>query len=98
MTDHPDIRVAPVDASMRAALLALGVQDAQYDFVGRIGASLPDAEACEGSEPMAIVHQGQPIGFYRLEKHPRSIADMDFERPAVGLRSFFIDARWQGRG
>lgn len=98
MTSRPDIRVLPIDASMRPALLALVVHDAQYDFVGRIAASLPDAERCEGSEPMAIVHDGEPIGFYRLEHHPRSIADMDFPRPTVGLRSFFVGARWQGQG
>jgi RimJ/RimL family protein N-acetyltransferase len=98
MPDHPDIRVSPVDASLRAALLSLRVNDEQYDFVGRIAASLPDAEACEGSEPMVILRNGEPIGFYRLERHARSIADIDFERTTVGLRSFFIDARWQGQG
>lgn len=95
---EPAIRVVPVDATHRAALLALGVHEAQYDFVGRIAASLPDAEACEGSEPMVILRDGEPVGFYRLEHRPRSIADMDFARPTVGLRSFFVDARWQGQG
>lgn len=102
MAEHlpptPDIRVAPVDARIRTALLQLGVNDAQYDFVGHIAASLPDAEACKGSEPMAILCDGEPIGFYRIETHPRSIADMDFVRPTLGLRSFFVDARWQGQG
>jgi RimJ/RimL family protein N-acetyltransferase len=79
-------------------LLALGVHDEQYAFVGRIDASLADAEACEGSEPMAILRNGEPIGFYRLEHRARSIADMDFDRATVGLRSFFIDAQWQGQG
>ncbi|WP_109124732.1 GNAT family N-acetyltransferase [Dyella sp. C11] len=98
MTERPDIRVVPVNASIRAALLVLGVSEEQYDFVGRIGASLPDAEACHGSEPMAILRDGEPIGFYRLEQHATSIADRAFERPTVGLRSFFIDTRWQGQG
>jgi RimJ/RimL family protein N-acetyltransferase len=47
---------------------------------------------------MAILRNGEPIGFYRLEFHARSIADMDFDRATVGLRSFFIDTRWQGQG
>ena len=98
MPDRPDIRVLPVDASLHAALLALAVHEAQYDFVGRIAASLADARMCEGSEPMAILHGDEPIGFYRLEHRPRSIADLSFEQPTVGLRSFFIDARWQGQG
>ncbi|WP_235186606.1 GNAT family N-acetyltransferase [Dyella japonica] len=87
-----------MDASLRPALLALGVSDEQYAFVGRIDASLADAEACEGSEPMAILRNGEPIGFYRLERHARSVADMPFDHTTVGLRSFFIDARWQGQG
>ncbi|AIF46261.1 hypothetical protein HY57_02840 [Dyella japonica A8] len=98
MTDHPHVQVVPVDASLRPALLALGVSDEQYAFVGRIDASLADAEACEGSEPMAILRNGEPIGFYRLERHARSVADMPFDHTTVGLRSFFIDARWQGQG
>jgi len=98
MPDCPDIRVRPVDASLRPALLELVVREEQYDFVGPVAVSLADAEACEGSEPMAILRDGAPIGFYRLEHRPRSIADMDFERATVGLRSFFIDARWQGQG
>lgn len=98
MPGRPDIRVQPVDASLRPALLELAVHDAQYDFVGPVAVSLVDAEACEGSEPMAILRDGAPIGFYRLEHRPRSIADMAFEQATVGLRSFFIDARWQGQG
>ncbi|RDI99199.1 GNAT family N-acetyltransferase [Dyella solisilvae] len=98
MTDRPDIQVVPVDAPLRPALLALGVHDEQYAFVGRVADSLADAESCEGSEPMAVLCDGEPIGFYRVEKHARTLAGVDFEHPTLGLRSFFIDARWQGRG
>jgi RimJ/RimL family protein N-acetyltransferase len=98
MSNRPDIRVSPVEAQFRPALLALTVHEAQYDFVGRIAASLPDAEACEGSEAMVILGDGEPIGFYRVELYARSIAGIDFARVTLGLRSFFIDARWQGRG
>lgn len=98
MPDCPDIRVRPVDASLRPALLELVVHEAQYDFVGHIATSLADAALCEGSEAMAILREDEPIGFYRLEHRPRSIADMTFEHTTVGLRSFFIDARWQGQG
>lgn len=94
----PEIKVVPVDASLRPALLGLGVSDEQYAFVGRIDASLADAQACEGSEAMAILRNGEPIGFYRLEQHARTIADMPFDHTTIGLRSFFIDSRWQGQG
>jgi len=98
MPDRPDIRVRPVDASLRPALLELAVHEAQYDFVGHIAASLADAASCESSEAMAILRDGEPIGFYRLEHRAGSVADMVFQRATVGLRSFFIDARWQGQG
>lgn len=98
MPDRPDIRVVPADAARYPALLQLQVHEPQRDFVGPIAVSLADAAQCEGSEAMAILCDGEPIGFYRIETQARSIADRDFERPTLGLRSFFIDARWQGRG
>jgi len=98
MPDRPDIRVVPADAARYPTLLQLQVHESQRDFVGPIAVSLADAAQCEGSEAMAILCDGEPIGFYRIEKQARSIADRDFERPTLGLRSFFIDARWQGRG
>jgi RimJ/RimL family protein N-acetyltransferase len=98
MSDHPDIRVVPADPARYPTLLQLQVHGPQRDFVGPIAVSLADAAQCEGSQAMAILCDDEPIGFYRIEMQPRSIADRDFERPAVGLRSFFIDARWQGKG
>lgn len=98
MSAHPDIRVAPVDAALRPALLLLAVDETQQPFVSPIAVTLIDAELCSGSEPIAILCDGAPIGFYRIETQPRCIADRDFPRPALGLRSFFIDARWQRRG
>jgi RimJ/RimL family protein N-acetyltransferase len=98
MPADPDIRVLPADTALRPALLKLYVDEAQYSYVGRIVDSLADADACEGSEPMAILCGVEPIGFYRVERNARSIAGIDFERATLGLRSFFVDARWQGRG
>ena len=98
MSDCPDIRVEPADAVRYPSLLQLQVLEPQRDFVGPIAVSLADAAQCPGSEAMAILCDGEPIGFYRIEQQARSIADRDFARPTLGLRSFFIDARWQGRG
>ncbi|MHA6205597.1 GNAT family N-acetyltransferase [Dyella soli] len=98
MPDQPDIRVAPVDAALRPALLRLGVHDAQRDFVGDIADLLADAESCPGSEPMAILRGDVPVGYYRLEAQARVVAGRDFEQSTLGLRAFFIDRRWQGRG
>lgn len=98
MHNEPDIRVAPVEASLRQAVLHLRVHEAQRDFVGHIADLLADAESCDGSEPMAILHGAMPIGYYRIETRARCIAGRDFVRPTLGLRAFFIDREWQGRG
>ncbi|RDS81320.1 GNAT family N-acetyltransferase [Dyella psychrodurans] len=98
MPDLPAIRVVPVTPEWRHALLQLRVTAPQRDFVSDIEPSLSDAENCPGSEPMAILYNEEPVGYYRIEAHAGSLADRDFDRPAVGLRSFFIDHRWQGRG
>lgn len=98
MRKPPTIRVVPVSAEWRAALLQLRVTPPQRDFVSDIEASLLDAENCPGSAPMAILRDDEPVGYYRIEASAQSIADRDFDRPALGLRSFFIDHRWQGQG
>ena len=96
MHNEPDIRVAPVQASHRAALLGLRVHEAQRDFVGDIANLLADADSCPSSEPMTILRGDTPIGFYRIETQARCITGGDFVRPTLGLRSFFIDREWQG--
>ncbi|TAM60259.1 MAG: GNAT family N-acetyltransferase [Rhodanobacter sp.] len=92
------IRIAPVDATVRQALLGLGVRPRQRDCVGAIADLLADAASCPGCEPMAILHGDTPVGYYRIDANARSVAGRDFDLPALGLRAFFIDAAWQGRG
>ncbi len=92
------LRVVPASLVPEAALLGLRVTPAQRHFVGRIGDLLADAASRPGCEPMAIVRQGRPIGFYCIETVPRVVAGRDFDRPTLGLRGFFIDDRWQGKG
>jgi GNAT superfamily N-acetyltransferase len=98
MHNEPDIQVAPVATSFREVLLGLRVHEAQRNFVGDIADLLADAESCPGSEPMTILRGDMPIGYYRIETQARCIVGRDFERPTLGLRAFFIDYRWQGRG
>jgi RimJ/RimL family protein N-acetyltransferase len=98
MPDRAAIRVVPVSPEWRDALLSLRVTEPQRDFVSDIEPSLSDAERCPGSTPMAILCGEIPVGYYRIEAHARSLTGRDFDRPALGLRSFFIDHRWQGRG
>lgn len=97
MTDFPALSVIPVDDTVRAALLELAVAPDQHRFVGRIVDLLADADSRHDCAPMAILQEGYPIGFYSLEHNPRVIVGRDFAEPALGLRGFFIDSRWQGR-
>ena len=97
-SEDSSIRVVPVDAALRPALLGLGVQPAQSDWVRVIADLLADVALCPGSEPMAILRGDTPVGYYRIEPNARSVAGHDFAVPALGLRAFFIDAGWQGRG
>jgi RimJ/RimL family protein N-acetyltransferase len=79
-------------------VLELRVRPDQADYVSPVQVTLLDAEQCPGSTPMAILCDETPMGFYRIELHAGSVADRDFEVPALGLRSFFLDQAWQGRG
>ncbi|MEO8999686.1 MAG: GNAT family N-acetyltransferase [Rhodanobacter sp.] len=98
MPEHPAICVMPVDPELRPALLRLRVQPAQLDDVGAIDSLLADVALCPGSEPMAIMHGGTPVGYYRIEPNARSVARRDFGMSTLGLRAFFIDTDWQHRG
>jgi len=98
MLEHPIIRVAPVDARLHQALLGLRVLPTQCRWIGAIANLLADVVLCHGSEPMAILRDDTAVGYYRIEPSARSVAGRDFELPARGLCSFFIDADWQGQG
>ena len=98
MLEHPVIRVALVDARLRQALLGLRVLPTQRRWIGAIANLLADVAQCHSSEPMAILRDDTPVGYYRIEPSARSVAGRDFELPALGLCSFFIDVNWQGRG
>jgi RimJ/RimL family protein N-acetyltransferase len=98
MEESPSLRVMPVTPELRPALLPLRVTAPQREFVSDIAPSLDDAERCPGSTPMVILRNEEPVGYYRIEIHATSIAEREYDRPALGLRSFFIDHRWQGQG
>jgi len=94
----PVLRVTVADAPLRRAMAGLRVAPAQRHRVGAIADLLADVVQCPGCEPMAIMLGGTPVGYARLDPTARSVAVSDLGPSARGLRSFFIDARWQGRG
>lgn len=79
-------------------MLRLQVRPEQEAFVSPPARTLPDAEQCPGSVPMAILLDEVPIGYYRIEHSARSLTGRDDDADALGLRSFQLDAAWQGRG
>ena len=93
-----NVTVALLKKSQRARLLALSVTDAQRPYVGHIDDLLADMDGSRECDAMLVLSGTQPIGFYRLDHHPRSVAGHALERPALGLRGFFIDQHWQRRG
>ena len=98
MSALPAIRVCPVTPALRDAVLGLRVQPEQDSFVSPPARTLPDAEQCPDSEPMAILLGDGVIGYYRIERSARSLTGRDIDADALGLRSFQLDAAWQGRG
>lgn len=94
----PDIRVIPVEPDWHASLIALRMRPGQEDFVSPVAKTLTDALQRPGSRPMAVFAGDEPIGFYRTEANVRTLIDRELTEPAAGLRSFLLDADWQGRG
>ena len=98
MAASPDLHVCPVTPALREAVLRLHARPEQDAFVSPPARTLADAEQCPGSEPMTILLGATPIGYYRIEHSARSLTGRDDDADALGLRSFQLDAAWQGRG
>ncbi|MFC3716004.1 GNAT family N-acetyltransferase [Luteimonas soli] len=98
MFARPDLHVAPVTPERIDAVRALRVAPEQEPFVGDTAFNLDDALRDENSEAMAILVGETPVGFYRLDFRPTIVARRSIGEASVGLRAFFIDVDWQGRG
>jgi GNAT superfamily N-acetyltransferase len=97
-TMRPSIRVLPLDASLRQAVLALTVHAEQLPFVGHVRDSLADVDACPGSEALALLHGEEVVGYVRIDGKATALGDHPLAEGAVALRSFLIDASRQGQG
>ncbi|MHB1058569.1 MAG: GNAT family N-acetyltransferase [Rhodanobacter sp.] len=98
MPAPPILCVHPVTPELREAVLRLRVRPEQDAFVSPPAATLADAEQCPGSKPMAILLDDTVVGYYRIERSARTLTGRDGDDDALGLRSFQLDAAWQGRG
>lgn len=93
-----ELRVVPVTPEIAAAVRALRAEPAQYAFVGDVVANLIHAQACPASEPMAILADGEVVGFYRIDLHPGIVDGCDYADACAALRCLLIDRSRQGHG
>lgn len=98
MPPPPSLRAVPVTPELRDAVLRLRARPEQDVFVSPPAATLADAEQCPGSEPMALLFGDIVVGYCRIERSARALTGRDADVGALGLRSFQLDAAWQGRG
>lgn len=94
----PPVRVHPVDATTRSAVLALRVHPEQVPFAGEMPGLLEAAEADPHQVPMCILSGEDVVGFFRLDFTPGAVARREFGPGSVGLRSFLIGRERQGEG
>jgi RimJ/RimL family protein N-acetyltransferase len=92
-----DVRLAPAGPELRERLLALAPRPGQERFAGRLAETLPAAEADPDREPVAILADGEPVGFFVLHRGPAA-GELAPEHRDVLLRAFLVDAAAQGRG
>ncbi len=85
----PRIRLAPVSAGNRAAVLALELAEEQRDFLADNAYSLREARRDKDARPRAVTLDGRVIGFLMYDA---SNGDEAL------LYRFMIDRREQGRG
>src|ERR671933_2571799 len=92
-----DVRLAPVAPPLHERLLGLAPRPEQERFAGRLADTLPAAEADPERTPVAILADGEPVGFFVLHRGPAA-GVLASEPRDVLLRAFLVDARFQGRG
>ena len=91
------VSLHPVDPDLRDRVLCLGPRPDQERFAGQAAETLPVAEADPRRQAVAILEDGEPVGFCVLHRGPGpgGLAPTPAD---VLLRSFFVDASAQGRG
>jgi RimJ/RimL family protein N-acetyltransferase len=91
------ITLQPVGSDLRDRVLALGPRPEQARFAGRPADTLPEAEADPQRQAVAILADGEPVGFCVLHRGPGPGGLAPTPREVL-LRGFFVDAAAQGRG
>ena len=92
-----DVSLHPVGPDLRDRVLALGPRPDQRVFAGAPVETLPVAEADPRRQPVAIVADGEPVGFCVLHRGPGP-GGLAPAQSDLLLRAFCVDAAAQGRG
>ena len=92
-----DVSLHPVGSDLRDRVLALGPHPEQVRFAGHPAETLPEAESDPQRQPVAILADGEPVGFCVLHRGPAPGGLAPTPRDVL-LRGFFVDAAAQGRG
>ena len=92
-----EVRLAPVHPDLRERLLRLGPRPDQERFAGPLAETLPAAEADPDREPVAILADDEPVGFFVLHRGPGAGALAPGPRDVL-LRAVLVDAAAQGKG
>jgi RimJ/RimL family protein N-acetyltransferase len=92
------VSVEPVTPERFAAVRTLRVNPDQERYSGSPALTLAAAVDDPHCEPMAILADGEVVGFYRLEFAAETIVGARLGATHVGVRAFMIDARHQGSG
>jgi RimJ/RimL family protein N-acetyltransferase len=92
-----DVSLHPVGSDLRDRVLRLGPRPEQERFAGAPAETLPEAEADPRRQPVAILADGEPVGFCVLHRGPGP-GGLAPTAGDVLLRAFCVDAEAQGRG
>jgi RimJ/RimL family protein N-acetyltransferase len=97
----PDARVtvtlAVVTQALVPAVMRLRPLPDQVRFSGVPSDTLPAAIDAAGREPVAVLDDGVPVGFFILDRNP-VFATIARAPDTLGVRAFFVDREHQGRG
>jgi diamine N-acetyltransferase len=88
--DGPALRLEPIDASNKKAVVELELGEDQRDFLADNASSLKEARSDDDARPRAVIADDRVIGFLMYDA-----SDDDDE---ALIYRFMIDRREQGRG
>lgn len=91
------VELEPVTPRLRAQVLRLAPHADQERYSGRASRTLPAAEANADHQPVVVLEDREPVGFFVLDSGAE-VARFVPVPGRIGLRSFFVDRRHQGRG